>query len=326
MTLGLAGSVLADSGDPTSITAEVNGHTVTVHGDWTWDAADCNNSSVKIVGWAVSWGDPNFTENAVPKPGGGSYFMGDATIGNQITTTGDLCKNFPGTWGPLSHTYADAGSYDVCVIIYDLRDPAPATGAHSFLAGGANRNTDNSVEENFTQEAHCAAPEIPVEVPKVPSIHVVKLPLNQVVDAANPNATFHYAVTANGDVPLTDVTLGDDKCPGVTATGGDTNDDQILDLDEVWTYDCTVAVFADQTNTATATGHYGDTPVTDTATADTIVTAQQSVAPSPVLTAPPTDSLNGPTNDAGGTLPLMLIVLGVIGLGAVVLTPSRKKR
>ena len=328
LTLGTAGAVFADSGDPTSITADVSGHTVTVHGDWTWEASSCNSSSVKIVGFAISWGDPDFQQNPVPKPGGGSYFMGDATTGNQITTNGDLCKNFPGTWGPLSHTYAEAGSYDVCVIIYDLRDPAPATGAHSALAGGDDRNTDNSVEENFTQEAHCASPEIPIEVPKVPGIGILKLPKTQTVSAANPEATFIYTIKNTGEVPLTGVTLGDDKCPGVTGPTGDDNDDQILDLTETWVYGCKVDVTQDQTNTATVTGHAGEDTVSATDTANTIVTAQFSTAPSatPVLTAPPTDSLNGPTNDAGGTLPLMLIVLGVIGLGAVVLTPSRKKR
>lgn len=44
-------------------------------------------------------------------------------------------------------------------------------------------------------------------------------------------------------------------------------------------------------------------------------------------TLPPTDSLtsNG-TSGPDGTLPLVLIVLGVIGLAAVVLTPARAKR
>ena len=44
-------------------------------------------------------------------------------------------------------------------------------------------------------------------------------------------------------------------------------------------------------------------------------------------TLPPTDALSGDaTSGPDGTLPLVLIVLGVIGLAAVVLTPARAKR
>ena len=43
-------------------------------------------------------------------------------------------------------------------------------------------------------------------------------------------------------------------------------------------------------------------------------------------TAPPTDGIGGSTSEPGGSLPLLLIVLGIIGLAAVVLTPARKRR
>ena len=44
-------------------------------------------------------------------------------------------------------------------------------------------------------------------------------------------------------------------------------------------------------------------------------------------TLPPTDALSSTgTSGPDGTLPLVLVVLGVIGLSAVVLTPARAKR
>ena len=123
LALWLAGTAVADSGSPTSITTDINGLEVTVSGTWTWDAQACNNDSQQIVGWAVAWGEPGYTANPVPKVGGGSYFMGDADQGNTVVTAGDPCTSFPGDWGDLSHTYAAPGQYDICVIIYDLRDP-----------------------------------------------------------------------------------------------------------------------------------------------------------------------------------------------------------
>ena len=44
-------------------------------------------------------------------------------------------------------------------------------------------------------------------------------------------------------------------------------------------------------------------------------------------TLPPTDTMSGDSNSSpDGTLPLALIVLGIIGLSAVVLTPVRTRR
>ncbi len=46
-----------------------------------------------------------------------------------------------------------------------------------------------------------------------------------------------------------------------------------------------------------------------------------------VPTAPPTDTLvSSSTTQTGGALPILLIVLGFISLGAVVVTPARNRR
>jgi hypothetical protein len=74
--------------------------------------------------------------------------------------------------------------------------------------------------------------------------------------------TFTFTVTNVGDVPLSDITVADDKCPNATLkskTGG--NQDAILDLTETWTYTCTMTIPAHQAgeqdpihNTVTTTG------------------------------------------------------------------------
>jgi uncharacterized repeat protein (TIGR01451 family) len=82
-------------------------------------------------------------------------------------------------------------------------------------------------------------------------------------------ASYSYTVTNDGDVPLANVTVTDDKCSPVVSTGGDTNSNALLDLTETWTYSCSIALSADTTNTATATGYdVTGQPVTDTDTAD----------------------------------------------------------
>ena len=67
-------------------------------------------------------------------------------------------------------------------------------------------------------------------------------------------ASYSYDVTNDGDVPLANVTVTDDKCSPVVSEGGDTNDNDLLDLTETWTYSCSTSLTEDTTNTATATG------------------------------------------------------------------------
>jgi hypothetical protein len=264
LTLWLAGTALADSGSPTSITTGINALEVTVSGTWTWEAQSCNNNSDKIVGWAVAWGEPGYTANPVPKVGGGSYFMGDSVQGNTVFTAGATCTSFPGDWGPLSHTYAAPGHYDICVIIYDLRDPAPATGAHSKLAGGADRNTDNSVEENFIKDDSICK-EASVTVDHAPSVSIEKTAEPTTLPATGGSVTFSYLVTNTGDVKIDGVTVTDDN-----GTPGDTSDDwtadcpnDSLDVDESMT--CTsdpVAFGANATQAAIVTTNIGKVTAT----------------------------------------------------------------
>ncbi len=136
-------------------------------------------------------------------------------------------------------------------------------------------------------------------------------------------------MTDTGEVPLTDITVSDDKCSPVDLQSGDTNDDQILDQTETWTYTCTATITASTTNTAVATGHDGETSVTDTDDATVPVATPGSgvQGETNVPTPPATDIANGNvTSSPGGSIPLMLIILGIVGLAAVALSPVRKRR
>jgi uncharacterized repeat protein (TIGR01451 family) len=281
---------------------------------------------------------------------------------------------------------------------------------------------------------------IPKEIDHNPGINVVKTASVETVPPGGGSVTYTYVVTNTGDVPLSDVSVSDDKCSPVSYVSGDANDDDFLGLSETWTFSCTTTITTDTTNTGTATGHDGEDTVTDTdqatvtveqpvlaagihiektvlplnlpagggdvtytyvvsntgdlpltnvavtddngtpanhsddfgvdcpktalavdesmtctadvtgttATTTNIATASGTAgettvsdtddatvtvaapgggveAETDVPTAPQTDTISS-TGDAGNSLPILLIVLGIIGLAAVVLTPARARR
>jgi hypothetical protein len=165
LVLSLAATVLADAPDPVlPLHAQVNGLTVTVDGSWQWPthAGDCSLNKQIWVGFAVDWGDSQAPGNPVGSTGFDvGVLAGDANNATDNAVHGALdCGTFDaiagfnsGTWGPISHTYAKAAKYDVCVLMYDVRlgvesQVIPASGYHSLVAGGGARNGDNSAEKN----------------------------------------------------------------------------------------------------------------------------------------------------------------------------------
>ena len=165
LVLSLAATVLADAPDPVlPLHSQVNGLTVTVDGNWQWPThvGDCALNKQIFVGFAVDWGDSEAPGNPVGSTGFDvGVLAGDANNATDNAVHGALdCGTFDavagfnsGTWGPISHTFAKAGTYDVCVLMYDVRfrvdeEVIPPTGHHSLVAGGDNRNDDNSAEKN----------------------------------------------------------------------------------------------------------------------------------------------------------------------------------
>ena len=73
--------------------------------------------------------------------------------------------------------------------------------------------------------------------------------------------TYTYEVANTGNVPLSSVTLGDDKCDAPVYVSGDSNANEKLDTSETWTYTCAATLTATTKNIATASGSYGDATV-----------------------------------------------------------------
>ena len=54
-----------------------------------------------------------------------------------------------GTWTGGNHTYAAAGNYQVCVVMYDLGTPWPNNNSNRWVATGNNHNDDGSYDYDY---------------------------------------------------------------------------------------------------------------------------------------------------------------------------------
>lgn len=114
------------------------------------------------------------------------------------------------------------------------------------------------------------------------SIGVDKTVDQSVVDPGT-TVTYSYIVSNTGNIPVQNLVVVDDQCSPVEPVlnnginVGDTNSDGILDLTELWSYTCVVALVVDTINVVTVTGDdpLGNPtdPVTDTETVDVLPTA-----------------------------------------------------
>ncbi|UWG98582.1 hypothetical protein LPY66_07265 [Dehalobacter sp. DCM] len=99
-----------------------------------------------------------------------------------------------------------------------------------------------------------------------PQINIAKSATPDTLPVGGGSVTYTYTVTNPGNVPLSDVTVADDKIDlsSVVPTG-DANSDGKLDTTETWIYTAAATLTESTTNMATASGTYKDMTVTDTA-------------------------------------------------------------
>jgi hypothetical protein len=152
LALLAAGLVNADTGSSGAVNVSKNGLAVQVSGTWSWPH-NASNGQLHYAGFAIDWGDVT-SGNQV-----GPHHIGDGTPATNIVmqpTTPD--RGTSGSWGPVSHTYAQAGTYTACVIMYDIGEVKPfkTTGYHSLQAGGTGHNTDNAVDAGPATGVVCA--------------------------------------------------------------------------------------------------------------------------------------------------------------------------
>ena len=160
----------------------------------------------------------------------------------------------------------------------------------------------------------------PSDVPLI-GITLVPQPLALLNGAGS--VTFIYKVTNPGVVPLSNVNVIDNKCSAMSGELGDTNDNHLLDTNEVWIYSCTVNLKQTTTNTATVTALANGLNAVDTGTVTVDVSGTNARTLSPNLSNEGTNLGGvpglpdfGPTPN---TLNLTLIVWGILGGILVVL-------
>lgn len=124
-----------------------------------------------------------------------------------------------------------------------------------------------------------ASATVVVGIPLVPPlIHLTKVPSPLALSAGGGMVTYTETITNPGTVPLTNVTLSDDKCSPMKYISGDTNVNSLLDVTESWKYTCSSNLTVTTTNTAVATGVANGFTVRDFAIA-TVVVATAVAAP-----------------------------------------------
>lgn len=114
------------------------------------------------------------------------------------------------------------------------------------------------------------SPSVPLPVPL---IGVIKVPTPLALPSGPGSVTYDYTVSNLGTVPINRINVTDNKCDAANLTfvSGDINDNEILEVNEIWKYRCTTALSETTTNTVTAKGEANSFIAIDTANATVVV-------------------------------------------------------
>ena len=136
-----------------------------------------------------------------------------------------------------------------------------------------------------------AGPSTVIVTPVPPLIDVVKTASPTALPNGPGTVTYTYILKNIGSVPVTDVTMTGDSCSPIKLVAGDLNNDNILDVNETWTYRCSMTLAASHTNTVITTGRANGLTTSDIASA-TVVVGTPSTSPSTSTSTPPTIPLS----------------------------------
>jgi len=89
--------------------------------------------------------------------------------------------------------------------------------------------------------------------PLISIINITKVAYPLYLPTQGGEITYSYKVTNPGVVPLSKVVVTDDKCSAMSGKLGDTNGNDLLDINEVWIYSCTMPLSQTTTDTVSVT-------------------------------------------------------------------------
>lgn len=89
--------------------------------------------------------------------------------------------------------------------------------------------------------------------PLISIINITKVAYPLSLPKEGGKITFTYKVNNPGVVPLADVIVTDNKCSAMSGRLGDTNGNNLLDINEVWIYTCAMILKETTTNTVNVT-------------------------------------------------------------------------
>ena len=129
-----------------------------------------------------------------------------------------------------------------------------------------------------------------------PSIKVAVVP-NMPAIAYGGLVVYAYTVSNTGTVPLSNVTIADNKCQPISPPYGGTNVDGVLKPNgEPWMYACATFLTTSTVDTATVTGTSGGITVTATGTASVTVGPPPVTPPGSPLVTPPSEPTRVPSS------------------------------
>lgn len=159
-----------------------------------------------------------------------------------------------------------------------------------------------------------------------PRIHVEKIATPDELPDGPGTVVYDYAVTNLGKSLIQNIEVTDDTCSSVEFVSGDTDDDEKLDTDEEWNYECTMRLSLTTTNVVTTTGEASsgrETKDTDEATVVVGMSRVLALPLSGVATTTPRFPSTGVSPREGNPLTNVLVVAGLGALGFFAL---RKRR
>ncbi len=142
-----------------------------------------------------------------------------------------------------------------------------------------------------------------------PMINVTKTASPSILSNGSGWVNYTFTLTNTGVVSVGNITMVDDSCSPVVLKSGDVNNDNKMDLTEIWVYTCGKDLSVTHTNTVTATAWANNMSVVDTASATVtvntpVVTKPVAVVTKPVITKP---VISGPVVQEPSKVPVVEI-------------------